>query len=206
MMKEYYYDKLLNIKTRGKEEDLLWNEGLYYYPYEPTSYHALEALTRNYEISKEDRFVDFGCGKGRLPLYLYHYFGASAIGIEMDSVLYDKAVLNKKSYSDKHGNAEHVQFYYGYAEEYEPDERDNRFYFFNPFSVNVFKKVVEKIMDFFQSKKREIELILYYASNEYLLFLNEETNFVRKMEIRVPFSYHMDQSERFLIYRLGSFN
>lgn len=203
-MKEYYYDKLLNIRTRGKKEDTLWSDGLHYYPYEPTSYHALEALTKHYEINKEDRFVDFGCGKGRLPLFLHHYFGVSAVGIEMDSILYDAAIHNKESYSHKHGNADNVQFYCGYAEEYEPQALDNRFYFFNPFSVDIFKQVIHKLADFYQGISKEIDIILYYASEEYVSFLQEETNFERKKEIRVPFLYYMDRSERFLIYRLHS--
>lgn len=203
-MKEFYYDKLLNIKTRGKEENILFNEELFYYPYEPTSYHALEALIKHYEIDADDRIVDFGSGKGRLPLYLHHYFGVLATGIEMDSVLYKAALANKQSYAEKHGTGTGVQFYCSYAEEYEPDPLDNRFYFFNPFSVTVFKEVVQNIAQFYRFEKQTIELILYYASDEYISFLEEEASFVWKQEIRVPFLYHLDHSERFLIYRLNN--
>src|SRR5699024_6669905 len=145
-----------------------FNEELFYYPYEPTSYHALEVLMNQYEIDPNDRFVDFGSGKGRLPLFLNHYLGVSAVGIEMDSVLHNAALANKQSYEEKHGNGTGIHFYCSYAEEYEPDPFDNRFYFFNPFSINVFKKVIQNVVDFVQTSNRTVELILYYASDEYI--------------------------------------
>lgn len=202
-MKEFYYDKLLNIHTRGKQEENILAEDLYYFPYEPTPYRALDTFVKHYKIKKGDRIVDFGSGKGRLPFFLHHTFHVPVLGVEMDQGLYEKAIQNRKGYEEKYKverNA--IQFFCGYAEEYEILPSDNRFYFFNPFSIPIFKKVIQNIMKSFERSKREIELILYYGSKEYLSFLDEETPFVLKDEIRVPFQYYLDSDERFLIYGL----
>lgn len=199
-MKEYYYDKLLNIHTRGKQAAGIFSEELYYYPYEPTPYHALEVFAKHYEVKKNDQFVDFGCGKGRFSFFLNHTFDVSSVGIEMDQLLCEAAFENRERYYTKHSDNRDVYFYRCYAEEYEIHPLDNRFYFFNPFSVQIFKKVVQNIISSLEKSNRELELILYYASEEYVSFL-KKTPFVWKDEIRVPFLYHLDSSERFLIYR-----
>lgn len=63
-MREYYFDKLLNIKTRGDQQG--FNKSLHYHRYEPTPYSGLEELFRYYDINRDDHIVDFGSGKGRL--------------------------------------------------------------------------------------------------------------------------------------------
>ena len=63
------------------------------------------------------------------------------------------------------------------AEDYEIDSRDDVFYFFNPFSVQIFMKFVEHILDSVDEHKRSIELILYYPSSAYILFLETRTTF-----------------------------
>ena len=49
---------------------------------------------------------------------------------------------------------------------------------------------------------REVELILYYPSDDYQYFLDQRTPFHLKKEITLP-NYHKDHRERFLIYGLG---
>ena len=76
-MKEQYFEKLLNIKTSGEQK--IFNESLHYNRYEPTSYDVLEAMCSQYEFSKEDSLIDFGCGKGRLNFYLNYFTDASVL-------------------------------------------------------------------------------------------------------------------------------
>ena len=71
-MKENYYEKLLNINTKGNEN---WDKtSAHNHPYEPTLYEALDVLFENYDLDKKDHIVDFGCGKGRLIFYINYYF------------------------------------------------------------------------------------------------------------------------------------
>ncbi|MFZ7943395.1 MULTISPECIES: methyltransferase [Bacillaceae] len=203
-MKEHYYDKLLNIKTKGDHHGgASQNKSLHYHPYEPTPYSALEELFRHYEVKSSDRVVDYGCGKGRLNFYLHYFFHVSVVGIEMNELLYQAAVENLGSYARKTKKGpEQIQFHCCLAEEYEINPRDNRFYFFNPFSIQVFRKIVNHILLSVENVEREIELVLYYPSEDYIYFLENQTLFVLKGEVILPDLYEHDPNERFLIYRL----
>ncbi|MCL6574477.1 MAG: class I SAM-dependent methyltransferase, partial [Bacillus sp. (in: Bacteria)] len=144
-MKEYYYDKLFNIKTSGDQEGI--NKSLHYHRYEATPYSALEELFSNYRLHSSDHFVDFGCGKGRLNFYIHHLFNAMVVGVEMNEAYYQKAVKNRISYLKKtNSGKDKIHFCCCLAEEYQIDPLDNRFYFFNPFSLQIFRKIINNIL------------------------------------------------------------
>ncbi len=197
-MKEKYYDELLNIKTEG--EQVGFNESLHYHRYEPTPYVALEFLFNQYELKSTDRVVDFGCGKGRLNFYIHYLFNASVIGIEMNDTFYLEAIQNKRNYIKKYDDK--IQFYHCLAENYEIQPLDNHFYFFNPFSIQIFMKIIKNILVSVEKATREVEVVLYYVSDEYIYFLEYQTAFELKKEIMIPGLYEHNQNERFLIYRL----
>ena len=94
-MKEYQYDKLLNIKTTGNQ----WGfpSTTHYNPYEPTLYYALEALFDHYELNREDHIIDFGSGKGRLSFFIDYYFQAKVTGIEMNEKFYNMAIEESRT-------------------------------------------------------------------------------------------------------------
>jgi SAM-dependent methyltransferase len=197
-MNEKYYDELLNIKTEG--EQVGFNESLHYHRYEPTPYVALEFLFKQYELKSTDRIVDFGCGKGRLNFYIHYLFNVSVIGIEMNETFYLEAIQNKKNYIKK--DDEKIQFYHCLAEKYEIQPLENHFYFFNPFSIQIFMKIIKNILVSVEKVRREVEVVLYYVSDEYIYFLEYQTAFELKKEIMIPGLYEHNQNERFLIYRL----
>ncbi|MDF2086078.1 class I SAM-dependent methyltransferase [Bacillus pseudomycoides] len=202
-MNEQYYDAVLNIKTVGEQKG--FNKSLHYHCYEPTPYSALETLFNQYELSSSERVVDFGCGKGRLNFYIHHACGASAVGIEMNEMFYKEAMGNLERYAKKSRNSkDKIQFQCCLAQEYEIDPRDNRFYFFNPFSVQVFMNVINNILLSVEEVEREIEIILYYPSEDYIFFLENQTAFELKEEVRLPGVYERNGNERFLIYGLRS--
>ncbi|MBY0599964.1 SAM-dependent methyltransferase [Bacillus bingmayongensis] len=201
-MNEQYYDAVLNIKTVGDQKG--FNKSLHYHRYEPTPYSALETLFNQYELKGSDRVVDFGCGKGRLNFYIHHACGASAVGIEMNETFYEEAMENRERYARKSRNSkDKIQFQCCLAQEYEIDPRDNRFYFFNPFSVQVFMNVVNNILLSVEEVERDIELILYYPSEDYIFFLENQTAFELKEEVRLPEAYERNGNERFLVYGFG---
>ncbi|WP_426980423.1 class I SAM-dependent methyltransferase [Bacillus pseudomycoides] len=202
-MNEQYYDAVLNIKTVGEQKG--FNKSLHYHRYEPTPYSALETLFNQYELSSSERVVDFGCGKGRLNFYIHHACGASAVGIEMNEMFYKEAMGNLERYAKKSRNSkDKIQFQCCLAQEYEIDPHDNRFYFFNPFSVQVFMNVINNILLSVEEVEREIEIILYYPSEDYIFFLENQTAFELKEEVRLPGVYERNGNERFLIYGLRS--
>jgi SAM-dependent methyltransferase len=200
-MKEYYYDKLMGIKTGGDQEG--FNNSFHYHRYEPTPYSALEELFNNYKITSSDRIVDFGCGKGRLNFFIHYYFLATVVGIEMNPDFYQEAIENRTGYFRKTNTInDNIHFYCCLAEEYQLDPLDNRFYFFNPFSIQIFMKTINNILLSVEKFERDIELILYYPSEDYIYYLENDTSFELKKEIILPYFYEHNSNERFLIYQL----
>ncbi|GAB3800749.1 class I SAM-dependent methyltransferase [Virgibacillus kimchii] len=200
-MKEYYYDKLLHIKT-GKDKKVFYPDSLHYNPYEPTPYSALEALSENYSLQAQDHIVDFGSGKGRLPFYIHHFHPASVIGVEMDETMMEKSLVNLKNYQRYMKRKKNtIEFLPCLAEEYIIQPQDNRFYFFNPFSTEIFRKVVNRILLSVEKHQRSVDIILYYPNGDYIFYLEHHTIFELIKEIKLH-DYDRNPDERILIYRL----
>ncbi len=201
-MDEQYYEKLLNIKTCGEQKG--FNDSLHYHRYEPTSYLALNTLIKEYSFTESDSLIDFGCGKGRLNFFINNTSGSYVTGIEMNRYYYDICMDNMSNYlkHDKRNNKEKIHFFKCLAQEYEISSIDNKFYFFNPFSLQIFMCVVNNILDSVDQYQRKIDIILYYPSDEYIFYLENSTCFSLYKEIPVLPHYSKDSRSRFLIYRL----
>jgi SAM-dependent methyltransferase len=201
-MKEPNYDELLNIETEGNQRG--YNKSFHYHRYEPTPYRALENLFAEYELNSSDHIVDFGCGKGRLNFFIHYLFQASVTGVEMNEMLYEEALENKVNYLIKaKENKGRIQFQCCLAEKYEINPLDNRFYFFNPFTIPIFWKIINHILVSVEKYKREVDVILYYPSEDYIYYLENNTLFELIKEIHLPGLYENNPNERFLIYRLA---
>ena len=144
-MNEQQFEKLLHIETSGFQQG--YPKKIDYHRYEPTPYTALEQLFTHYELPAKAVCVDIGCGKGRVPIYLHHKFHIETKGIEMDPKFYAAAEYNKEQYLQKHGGKRaEISFYHLVAEQYEIQKRDNVFFFFNPFSIHIFRKFYHQIL------------------------------------------------------------
>lgn len=200
-MEEKYYDALLNIKTVGIQKG--FNDSFHYHRYEATPYHALELLFSKYEIKKSDRIVDFGCGKGRLVFYTHYLFNATVVGVEMNETFYYEAMENLKKYLKKQRITENIiHFYHCLAEDYEIHPLDNHFYFFNPFSIQIFRNIIKNILLSIERFPRIVEIVLYYPSDDYIYYLDNHTSFQLIEEIPLPGLYESNTNERFLIYQI----
>ena len=193
------WDKLLGIRTTGRDDT---NSDEYRYPYEPTPYCVLERLADSGLIVKDDTVLDYGCGKGRVGFFLSHQTGAKAIGIEYDERIYRFAVENAKTAA----NSAQVSFVSVSAEEYEVSDDVNKCYFFNPFSVEILREVMAKIMDSYYEQPREILLFFYYPSDEYIGYLMtvDELEFYDEIECVDMFKGE-NERERILIFELPGY-
>ncbi|HHU78001.1 MAG: SAM-dependent methyltransferase [Caldicoprobacterales bacterium] len=197
-MSEDMYDKLLRIATTGIGEWIY--STIHYNRYEATPYEALNLLFEEYTLSRNDKLVDFGCGRGRVAFYIHNRFNIPVTGVEVIEKTYEQALENKAAYlKDNQHISAPVNFHLGPAEDYEIKPDENRFYFFNPFSVYIFKLVVRNILDSVKVRQRTVDLILYYPRPEYELFLKKSTSFKPIKEIIIPDTD--DSFDKFLVYR-----
>jgi SAM-dependent methyltransferase len=198
-MMEHLYDKILNVKTSGDQNGN--HTSIHYHRYEPTPYSALDIFFKEYKLNSKDSFVDFGCGKGRLNFFSNYLFNVNAVGIEMDEAFVYEAMLNKDQYlKNFRSRGEKISFIRCLAEEYQISPAENRFYFFNPFSVQIFMNVLKNIMKSVEEDYREVDVILYYPSEDYIFYLETQTPFTLVKEVILP---DKNPHERFLVYRLS---
>ena len=194
--KETIWDKLLRIKTTGRDDS---NSDQYRYPYEPTPYSVLERLANSGLISKKDVLLDYGCGKGRVDFFLAYQTKAKTIGIEYDERIYQRAIENQRTATSR----AKADFVLSRAEEYMVPAEVNRFYFFNPFSVEILHKVLARIIESYYEKPREAFLFFYYPSDEYNSYLMtlDELEFYDEIPCGDLFSGN-DARERIVIFSL----
>lgn len=187
-------DKLLRIKTSGRDDS---RADQYRYPYEPTPYSVLEQLANAGYIGKKNTLVDYGCGKGRVEFYMSYQTRCKSIGVEYDERIYTSAMENQKTAV----SGSRTQFVLGKAEDYVIAENVDRFYFFNPFSVELLQKVMNKIQDSYFENPREMFLFFYYPSDEYVSYLmtNDYVSFYDEIDCRDLFDGN-DSRERILIF------
>ena len=193
---ENTWDKLLQIKTTGRDDS---NSDQYRYPYEPTPYSVLERLANSGLICKKDVVLDYGCGKGRVDFFLSHQTKANTIGIEYDERIYLAALENQKTAV----SGARTEFVPARAEEYEVSSEVNRCYFFNPFSVELLRKVMARIIESYYEKPREVFLFFYYPSEEYISYLMtvDELEFYDEIDCGDLFEGN-DLRERIMIFLL----
>ncbi len=193
---ENTWDKLLQIKTTGRDDS---NSDQYRYPYEPTPYSVLERLVNSGLIRKNDVVLDYGCGKGRVDYFLAYQTKAKAIGIEYDERIYHGALENQKTAVSR----AKTEFVLARAEEYDVPEEVDRFYFFNPFSVELLRKVMARIIESYYEKPREVFLFFYYPSEEYISYLMtvDELEFYDEIDCSDLFE-GKDLRERIMIFSL----
>ena len=192
------FDEKLLIRTTGIRE---WREETPYNRAESTPYLALETLFERYKLSEKDQLVDFGAGRGRVAFYIHNKFNIPITAVELNELTLDEALRNKRGYRTHANHLEApIQFQYGYAEQYEVTEEDNKFYFFNPFKAEIFEEVVENIVESAEKVGKEIDIILYYPMPGYKRYLQEKTDF--KLVEKVLVDGMKDKREKFLIYRL----
>ena len=194
---ETKWDKLLRIKTSGRDDS---RADQYRYPYEPTPYSVLEHLANAGYIGKKHTLIDYGCGKGRVDFYLSYQTRCRSIGIEYDDRIYQTAVENQKTAA----SGGRTTFLMENAETYKVPREADRFYFFNPFSVEILQSVVGRILDSYYEEPREMLLFFYYPSNEYISYLMtvDVLTFMDEIDCRELFDGD-DSRERIMIFELA---
>ncbi len=198
---DYLIDAKLHIETTGRNDRFSTD---HMYPYEPTSYPVLDRLIESGYIGREDMVLDYGCGKGRVPIYLNHKIGCRTIGVELMDGFYDEAVKNVDSYLKQVKAAdENIEIVHLSAHKYGIPEPVNRFFFFNPFSIEIFKSVMDKVVESYYEKERRMMLFFYYPQDEYIAHLStiDEVMFADEIDCTDLFE-EKDARNRIMIFEI----
>jgi len=163
-MTEKQWEKRLGVHTAGREE---FFADRHHHPYEPTPYEVLERLLSKKLIRRWDCLLDYGCGKGRVGFFFAHETGCRTIGLDFQPELIRQAEENLRHFS---GSAE---FICKDARDYYPDQC-SCFYFFNPFSAEILRPVLEQIFDSLLERPRKVKLFFYYPSDDFRELLTNE--------------------------------
>ncbi len=194
---ENSWDKLLRIKTMGRDDS---HADQYNYPYEPTPYCVLERLANSGYIQKNNTVLDYGCGKGRVDFFLSYQLRCQSIGIEYDERIYAKALENQAAAV----SGKRTVFLQAKAETFEIPQEADRFYFFNPFSPEILRSVIGRILDARYRNPQEMLLFFYYPSDEYLSLLmsTDELMFLDEIDCQELFPGR-NSRERILIFEIA---
>ena len=199
-MDEKQWDRLLKIKTTGRDDS---HADQYRYPYEPTPYSVLERLADSGYIRKNNQLLDYGCGKGRVGFFLSYQTRCTTIGIEYNERMYYAACANLKTAV----SGGRTCYLMKNAEEYPVPAEVDRAFFFNPFSVEILRKVIARILESYYSVPREILLFFYYPQDEYVSYLMTVEELVFQDEIDCRDLFEGDNArERILVFVTQNFS
>lgn len=204
-MTEHEWDQKLNIQTTGRDDK---HADQFHHPYEPTPYCVLERLRDSGYLTAEHTLVDYGCGKGRVGFFLSQEIGCNCIGLEYDPPIFKQSEENLRAFAEKNTAASRIRFLCENAEKYEISDADC-FYFFNPFTVEILRSVMQQIVASYYENPRSMKLFFYYPDPEYVSYLLtgdasgmlDELYFLDEIDCRDLFDGN-DEREKIMIFEL----
>ena len=190
-------DKDFNIKTVGLRK---WEgeNSKRFHRTESTPYRALESLYAYHDLNEGDKVVDFGAGRGRVAFFLHQYYEVDVTGIELNEMTFEETEENLRKYHERFGHFEYkIDFQCINAEDYVFDKKDNVYFFFNPFNEEIFKNVIERIIENADKDMKDVKVILYYPTRKYRKVM-KGTNF--KIIEKFAAKGRITPTEKFIIY------
>ena len=193
---EQEWDRLLNIKTTGRDDTI---SDFTCYPYEPTDYNVLEQVVNTGLIRKNNTLIDYGCGKGRVSFFLSSQTKCRSIGVEYNPRLYEKALTNQ----DRASRGHLVTLVQQDAADFAVPHYADRAFFFNPFSTDILRTVMMNLLESCREFPREILLFFYYPSKAYTDYLANmpQLSLIDTLDC-CGISKGRDSREKLLIYKI----
>lgn len=159
------FDRRYGVNTWGDtplhqvgiaEQDLERGNGLY----RPVSEELFREAMALLEIdASEFSFIDYGAGKGKVLLMAAHMPFREVIGIEFSPVLHEAAVANLSAFQGADRICGEISILCGDAMEYSPPAGPLVCFFFNPFSPEVWMKVLNKLQSSWEAEPRPIYIV-----------------------------------------------
>lgn len=172
LMQYFILEKTRGLDFTMRNLNLYQKSGGIYHGYSKTNEKHLRDIFKrlSYENAK---LLDVGCGKGVVLKEAAKFPFEKIAGIEIDRDLVKIANKNfeilgmKNKIECIHANAAEFTGYGSY----------NIFFLFNPFSEQVLREVVERIID---SKKESDEIVIIYHNPRFLSVFEEKMQVMKK--------------------------
>ena len=189
---EEQWERRLNIRTSGGSNHTADGEN---FPYEPTPYAVLVRLAESGYLTRNNKLADYGCGKGRVSVFL-----ASKIRCRVTGIDYNKDLIRAAEENLIRSRVKGITFVHAAAEQYEVTDEDS-FFFFNPFSEVILKRVIGQILWSWYENPRKLQLFFYYPTDEDVALLMGTQELMFADEIDCSDLFDGDQKrERILVF------
>lgn len=130
--------------------------------YEVTRARPLGRLLRRLDLPTDGRFVDIGCGKGRVLMVAARHGFTRLTGVEYSPALCEVARRNLSLFRSKTGLSFEAEVVEADAAGYEIPADANVFFMFNPFYKEILDVVAGSITDSLRVHPRDVWLIYLY--------------------------------------------
>ena len=156
----FLWEKRLGISTRGIVDPL--PEVTVNYNYMALSYRDNIRILKKVNLTKDDVFVDIGCGKGRMLCCSALFNVREAIGIEQSP---DLCAIARSNAARMRGRKAPITIIQAAAQEFDY-RRGTVFYLYNPFDQSVLGEVLEKIRCSLDETRRPIRIAYSHPDHE----------------------------------------
>lgn len=177
-----FYDEYLNILT-NLEDNESHNDKEAFLGYEPTSYFLLEKIFTLFPFHSQDHLIDFGCGKGRVLFMAAYHLCKYVTGYEINEKIYNILMKNIESYQNKFGKETTFSIYKEDVQYAKISKTANKFFFFNPFYLIVYARVIKNIIDSLKDNERNIVIYLYRPHESTIKYLDSINIFHKEIFI-----------------------
>lgn len=143
------------------ETDELGVSGPGRFRYSESRWTMLPRVLRKRDVHPEDVFVDFGSGMGRVVCQAARYPFARVIGVELSDRLNEVARENIRRNRHRFGCCD-VEVVTSDVLDFEIPDDLTYAYFFNPFGGDVFRTVINRIIESVDRNPRRLTLIYGY--------------------------------------------
>ena len=174
IFEEHYYDKKFGIETDDstsfKNIPESFQKGIYKdgVIFQSSKFRHLKRMADCLKLDNNDVFIDFGSGKGRVLFFVAQYKLKKVIGVDINKNLVLIAIQNQSRLK----LPTPVEIIHGDATQ--TDVREGTvFFFYNPFGIRTFVKVLNNIKDSLKINPRRIRIV-YFNSVYYNLLDSED--------------------------------
>lgn len=170
----YLYEKPKGLDFTMRDMHLIEESGGVLHGYAKTNEKHLKEIFSTLDIKREDCLLDVGCGKGVVLREAARYPFGKIAGIDIDANLVKIARRNFKIL----GLTDRVHCAAANAMDYREYGNYNTFFFFNPFSQEIFQAVINEII-LENDERRQIRIIYHNPVYQEVI---EETGMFKKIK------------------------